>query len=77
MKCGISERMTQLRIALAHVRSRDETFKRSATSRAFANLECEPPKVCFPEGSKRLRFNSYEAHGCSDFHNVEPGQDQV
>jgi hypothetical protein len=46
MKCGISERMAQLRMALAHARSRNETLERSATSCTFVNSECEPPKAC-------------------------------
>jgi hypothetical protein len=49
MECGISERTVQLRIALAHVRGRNETLKRLATPCAFANLEFEPPGVCSPK----------------------------
>jgi hypothetical protein len=63
MECGISERTAQLRIALAHVRSRNETLKRSATSCEFANLECESPGVCSPKFPTRFRFKSYEALG--------------
>jgi hypothetical protein len=58
MECGISERTVQLGIELAHVRSRSETLKRSATSCAFANLECEPPRVCSPKFPTRFRFKS-------------------
>jgi hypothetical protein len=49
MECGISERTVQLSLALAHVRSRNETLKRLATPCAFANLEFEPPGVCSPK----------------------------
>jgi hypothetical protein len=45
MKCGIFERTVQLRIALADVRSRNETLERLATSNAFANLEREPQSL--------------------------------
>jgi hypothetical protein len=62
MKCGISERTVQLRIALAHVRSRNETLRRLATSCAFANLECDSPRVCSPRFPKRFRFKSCTAH---------------
>ena len=62
MECGICERTVQLGIALAHVRSRNETLKRSATSCAFANLECEPPRVCSPKFPTRFRFKSYKAN---------------
>ena len=62
MKCGIFERTVPLRNASARVRSRNETLNRSATSCVFVNLECEPPKVCLPKFSKRLKFNSYRAH---------------
>jgi hypothetical protein len=41
MKCGKSERTVQLRIALAHVRSRKETHKRSATSRKSVKYGCD------------------------------------
>src|ERR1019366_3405200 len=62
MKCGISERTVQLRIALAHVPSRNETLRRSATSCAFANLEYEPPRVCSSKSPTRFRLQSYKAH---------------
>ena len=63
MKCGIFERTVQLSITLAHVRSRNETLKSSATSCAFANLGCETPRVCSPKFPTRFRFKSYKAHG--------------
>ena len=62
MKCGIFERSVQLRIALANVRSRNETLERSATSCAFANLEGEPPRTCSPKFPTLFRFKSYRAH---------------
>jgi hypothetical protein len=45
MRCGICERTVQLRIALVHVRSRNETLSKLVTLCAFANLECENPRV--------------------------------
>ena len=62
MKCGKSERTVQLRIALAHGPSRNETLRRSATSCAFANLEYEPPRVCSSKSPTRFRLQSYKAH---------------
>ena len=62
MKCGISERTVQLRIALAHVPSRNETLRRSATSCAFGNFECEPLRACSPKFLTQVRFKSYKAH---------------
>jgi len=75
-KCGISERMTQLRIALAHVRSRDETFKGRplACVRQFWNANLES---LLPGGLEAIEVNSYEATDVVTFTTLNLGQDQV